>query len=398
MPRRVLRLTKLEIAAAIRAAKATGRSVKKADGDGLFLIASPFGSAAWHLKIRQGGKERMRKLGGYPATDEVAAREAAREARIRAANKDPPTFKEAAIAWHTHTKPKWSERHAGEVLASLEEEIFPSLGKLRLDVIMPETILAALKQIEDRNAFETARRVRQRVERVFDYAIATGEVRLARNPAFQLRAAMSNARPVKRKMRMLPLSDLPEFLRKLEDYDGEELTKLAIKLCILTAARTNEINNARWNEFDLTASMWSIPGERMKAGEVHVVPLASQALGVLERLKEISGEGELVFPGDVDRTKPMSNNTMLFALYRMGYHSKATMHGMRSLFSTWANSTGRYHADVVEAALAHKEEDRVRAAYNRADHFAARKTLAQDWANFLDAQRTSDEAAPGNVG
>jgi len=186
-------------------------------------------------------------------------------------------------------------------------------------------------------------------------------------------------------MSALKPDELPELLRAIDGYDGQRQTKLALQLLALTLVRTTELRGAKWDEIDLDAAEWTIPAERMKVKLPHFVPLSQQALEVLRELKEMNGDGALVFPGRFPM-KPMSKNTMLFALYRAGYHSRMTVHGFRAVGFTYLNGTHRYHPDVIERQLAHGDKDAVRAAYNRAEHIEARQKMMQDWANYLDAQ------------
>jgi integrase len=220
---------------------------------------------------------------------------------------------------------------------------------------------------------------------VFRFAIASG--RCDRNPAADLRGALK-ARPRAKPMAALSAADLPELLRRIEAYDGELQTRLALRLLALTFVRTNELRGAAWTEIDLDRSEWTIPAQRMKTGAPHHVPLSRQAVEAFRAQRAISGGRDLVFPGRRP-TQPMSKNTILFALYRMGYHSRMTGHGFRAVASTLLNELG-YRPDVIERQLAHAEKNAVRAAYHRSQYLEERTAMMQHWADHLDALRTSD--------
>jgi integrase len=222
-------------------------------------------------------------------------------------------------------------------------------------------------------------RVQQRASAVFRYGISTG--RCSRDPAADLRGAFTPV--VTNHYAALGEQALPEFFQKLAEYDGEPTTRLALRLMTLTFVRTVEWRMAQWSEFDINGAIWRIPAERMKSREDHIVPLSRQALAVLEELKPLTGRGTYVFPHRGKDDRPMSENTMLYALYRMGYHSRATGHGFRATASTILNERG-FKPDVIERQLAHAPKDKTRAAYNRSQYLAERKTMMQQWADLLD--------------
>jgi integrase len=239
-----------------------------------------------------------------------------------------------------------------------------------------------LRKIEARGTVETAHKVARACGQVFRYGIATG--RCERNPAADLRGALK-ARPKPKHMAALPASELPDFLRRIDQYDGELQTKLSLRLLALTFVRTNELRSATWAEIDLDKAEWTIPAERMKTKAPHHVPLSRQAVEALRQLRELNSRWPWVFPGRAP-SKPMSKNTVLFALYRLGYHSRMTGHGFRALASTALNEMG-FRPDVIERQLAHTEKNAVRAAYHRSQYLEERKTMMQAWADFLDARR-----------
>jgi integrase len=384
---------------AIRSAKPREKPYKLTDGGGLYVLVNPDGSKYWRLKYRFGGKEKLLSLGVYPEVRGAEAREQRDQAkRLLKAGSDPSrvrkaqkraallsatnTFEAIAREWVESKRNRWTPEHADRVLSSLEEEIFPDLGARPIIEIAAPELLATLRKIESRGALETAKRVLQRSHAVFLYAIATG--RCERSPAADLRGALKT--PKRNNRAALSAADLPEFLRKLDAYDGHKQTRLALKLQVLTFVRPGELRAAEWSEFDRDKAEWRIPPERMKMRAPHVVPLSRQALAVLEELKALTGRGRFLFPNQSKPDACISENTMLYAIYRMGYHSRATGHGFRATASTILNEQG-WRADAIERQLAHAERNKVRAAYHRSEYLDERRKMMQAWADYLDALR-----------
>ena len=245
-------------------------------------------------------------------------------------------------------------------------------------------MLAVIRAVEARGALDVAARVVQRCANVFRFAILTG--RCTSNPASELRGVIKQRKVEHRAA--LGRVDIPEFLAKLKAYDGRAETRLGLRLLMLTFVRTGELRGARWSEIDLDRAEWRIPAERMKMKEEHIVPLATQTVAVLQELETFTAWSPLLFPGTKDGLKPVSENTWLFALYRMGYHGRATGHGFRALASTCLNELG-WNPDVIERQLAHSQRNKVRAAYNRALYLADRRKMMQAWADFIDAQASN---------
>jgi integrase len=233
--------------------------------------------------------------------------------------------------------------------------------------------------MEQRGSLETASKVLQRCNSVFRFAIATGLATY--NPAADLREVLKT--PVSRNHPALKESELPEFLNKLDIYDGQRLTILALQLLILTFVRSVELRGARWEEFNLKKGEWRIPADRMKMRDEHIVPLSSQAMTLIEQLREINGHRELVFASHVKPRISISGNTLLFALYRMGYHSRSTVHGFRQTASTILNEN-EFNSDVIERQLAHAPRNKIRAVYNKAQYLSERRKMMQWWADYLD--------------
>jgi len=246
-----------------------------------------------------------------------------------------------------------------------------------------------LRAIEAKGVIETAHRMMQVTGQIFMYAIATG--RAERNPVPDLRGALKA--PVVTHHSFLAEKDLPAFLRRLKAYDGILQTKLALRLLLLTFVRTTELRAAEWSEIDWRKAEWRIPADRMKMRRLHLVPLSKQALVVLRELQKQSGHRQYVFPNEHNPRTFMSENTMLYGLYRMGYHSRATGHGFRSTASTILNEHG-FREDVIERQLAHGERNSVRAAYNHAQYLQERRAMMQWWADFLDGLDKSKAVRP----
>lgn len=393
-------------AVALKNSKPASKPYKLADGQGMYLLVTPSGSRYWRLKYRVAGREKVLALGVFPDVPLAEARERREEARrMLRDGKDPSaqkqaakrarkqaagtTFRAIAQEWLKKQRNVWDPGHADQVETSLENNVFPDLGDKPIAEIGAPELLAVLHKIEARGAHEMRQRAQQRTSAVFRYGIAKGYC--SRDPARDLRGAFT---PVKvRHYAALGAKDLPAFLKKLAAYDGEfegeKVTRLALQLLLLTFVRTGELRAADWSEFDLDAAEWRIPAERMKMREPHIVPLSKQALAVLKQLKELTGDGDLVFPQARKPEQPMSENTILYALYRMGYRSRATGHGFRSTASTILNELG-FPPDVIERQLAHMERNKVRAAYNRAQYLPERRRMMQAWADLLDQYAAQD--------
>jgi len=393
-------LIKTDILTDVQVKKAKPRETpyKLTDGLGMYLLVQPSGSRLWRFRYRFGGKEKLLALGWYPdrtlaqarkdrksardllhdGIDPAARRkEGKRDARVRAAT----AFEAVAREWHTKQLDRWTENHAGYVLRRFEADVFPKLGARPISEIQPPEILDVLHTVERRGAREIAHRLSQSIGAVFRYAIGGG--RATSDPTRDLRGQL---KPVNHeRYAALTAKELPEFLRRLESNEARLYlqTRLALKLLVLTFVRTGELIGARWNEFDLDGAEWRIPPERMKMREGHIVPLSKQAIAILLQLRALNPDRDLVFPNQARPDAPMSGNTMLFALGRMGYRRKATGHGFRATASTILNEHG-FSSDAIERQLAHAERNKSRAAYNRALYLPERRKMMQHWADYLD--------------
>jgi integrase len=388
-------------------AKPRNKKYKLADGGGLCLLVAPSGAKLWRWRYRFDGKEKMMALGEYPfvtikeareshfkarktldaGIDPMAERKAEGEAKQRDAEarqrECQSNFENVARNWWGWWSIGKSPRHADTVLRRLEADVFPSFGHKFIDVITAADIRELMLAIERRDARDVAKRAHETTSQIFRYAIARDIA--SRNPAadFKPRDILAEARTENRAR--VDAKELPELLAKMDDYNGDAITRFAMKLMAYTFVRTSELIEAPWTEFDLDDARWTIPSERMKMDTPHIVPLSRQSVEILRALKLLTGNGRLVFPGANDKNRPMSNNTILYALYRLGYRDRMTGHGFRGLASTILNESGFDEAHI-ELQLAHMKRNKVAAAYNHAKYLKQRTAMMQWWADYLDGQ------------
>lgn len=387
---------------AVKKAKPGPKPVKFSDGKGMYLLVNPTGSKLWRWKYRVLGKEKVLSLGAYPDVSLAQARDGMATARkLLAAGDDPMakrkadkvatrtaaenSFETVARKWWAHWQPTRSEQHAAQVMRRFEANVFPYLGTRPVSDIQAPELVAMLKAIEARGVNDLAKRALQTSSQVFRYAIAHGLA--TRNPASDIKPSDVLASRQKQNLARIDGKELPDLLRHIDAYQGAAITRLAMKLMAMTFVRTSELIGARWAEFDQDAARWDIPAERMKMKTPHIVPLSTQAVNVLKTLQLITGHSALLFPGERDHEKCMSNNTILKALERMGYKGRMTGHGFRGVASTLLHEMGFDHAHI-ELQLAHQERNEVSAAYNHATYLKQRGKMMQHWADYLDASIT----------
>lgn len=383
---------------AIKKAKAGDKPVKLSDGKGLYLLVNPVGSKLWRWKYRYLGKEKVMALGAYPDVSLAQARDGMNEARkLLAGGTDPMaqkaaekitkkaaaenSFQSVALLWWAHWHGAKSPRHADDVMRRLRADVFPAIGARPVSDIQAHELVAMVQKISKRGALDIAKRALQTSGQVFRYAVAHGLA--PRNPASDIKPSDVLASRKAGNYARIGAKELPELLRRIEGYEGAAVTRLAMKLMALTFVRTSELIGARWAEFDLEAGRWDIPALRMKMKTPHIVPLSTQAVNVLKTLSLISGHSALLFPGERDHEKSMSNNTILGALDRMGYKGRMTGHGFRGVASTLLHEMGFDHAHI-ELQLAHQERDAVSAAYNHATYLKQRAEMMQQWGDYLE--------------
>jgi integrase len=384
------------------------KAYRLADGRGLFLWITPSGGKLWRWKYRFDGKEKLMPLGKYPDVSLADARErhgaarkllaggvdpmAERKAeKIAAAASAENSFRSIAALWLEHWRADKSPRHVDSTRRRMEANVLSLLGSRPIAAIEAPELLAMCKAIQDRGASDLAKRALETTGQVFRYAIAHGYAK--RNPAADFRPS-DILKPTKKvNMARIDAKDLPALLRAIEVYRGKVVTRLAMKLLALTFVRTSELIGARWDEFDMESLRWKIPPERMKMDSPHIVPLASQTVEILELLRPLTGSSELLFPGEQNRKKPMSNMTILMALKRMGYKGIMTGHGFRGLASTILHEQGYAH-EHIELQLAHAPRNAVSAAYNHALYLDQRAKMMQDWASFLERAQRGGKLLP----
>jgi integrase len=393
---------------AIKRARANDRPYRMSDGGGLFLWITPAGGKLWRWKYRHEGLEKLMSFGKYPDVTLTVAREKHGEARkLLATGSDPMVrrktekmaervasenaFASVAAQWMEHWQDGKSPRHVDSTRRRLASNILPSLGSLQTAEIEAPDVVAMVRAIEARGARDIAKRALETTGQIFRYAIAHGYAK--HNPATEIRPRDILKASKKVNYARIEAKELPDLLRRIEVYPGTHVTRLAIKLMALTFVRTSELIEAKWSEFNLKAARWDIPAERMKMRTPHIVPLTKQALEVLTILRELTGNSEWVFPGDRNNRKPMSNNTILKGLERMGYKGRMTGHGFRGLASTILHEQGYVH-EHIELQLAHAPRNAVSASYNHALYLKPRAKMMQDWADFLERTQRGGKVLP----
>ncbi|MBQ0820600.1 tyrosine-type recombinase/integrase [Microvirga sp. HBU67558] len=361
-----------------------------ADGNGLYLVVDPSGAKRWLLRVVVHGKRRDIGLGGTSLVSLSEAREKALSyrklardggdplAEKRKEKREIPTFTIAAEQVHAEHKASWkNKKHVDQWINTLKEYVFPHLGETRVDQVHTPDVLKALSPIWLTKP-ETARRVRQRIKAVLDWAKAAG-FRSGENPVEGVERGLPKQNGRDSHHEAMPYGQVPAFITNLQASDAGEITRLALEFLILTASRTSEVLQARWDEFDLDQALWTVPADRMKAGRVHRVPLSDRCVEILRRAKVLGTDSSYVFPGRSPE-KPLSNMVFLMMLRRMKLN--VTAHGFRSSFRDWAAEATHFPREVAEMALAHTIENKVEAAYRRGDLMEKRREMMAAWMMF----------------
>ena len=386
----------------IKNAKPQAKTYKLGDGAGLYLQVNPSGSKLWRMKYRWEKREKKLAIGPYPLISLAEARARRDQARLQLLEGiDPSREKILAnyLAQASGDDPFGKvaqefidkRRHEGmsESTATKSEYYITRLGsaisRLPIGAITTIEILVALRRIEAKGNYETAKRVLQLAGRVFRYGVATA--RIVSDPTRDLRGALIAPRP-KHYGAIVEADRVGELLRAIDGYDGQELTRLAMQILPHVFVRPGELRHAEWHEVDFDAAIWTIPTEKMKMRRAHQVPLSRQSIEILCRVEEISGPTGYVFPSIRSRRRPMSENTINAALRRLGFSGdEMTAHGFRAMASTLLNESGQWSPDAIERALAHGDSNKVRAAYHRGMHWKERVEMAQWWSDNLDTLR-----------
>jgi integrase len=395
--------------ARIRTAKPREKPYKLTDDRGLYLEVRPTGKKLWRYRYRIAGSENVFAMGEYPAIGLADARESrdaarklvkqgihpahARQSIVSAqieANEN--SFESVAKEWIGKRKATWSPYYLYQVERVLQMDVYPAIGRLPIRGVTAAHILKILHKVEGRGAETVALLIRQICSGVFRYAVAT--LRADGDPAAALKGVVK--RPKIKHSKPLPSSEIPKLVEKLDQYGGFRTTAIAIRLLLLTFVRTVELRKAEWSEFDLDKAVWTIPDERMKMRETHIVPLSTQAVELLKELRGLTGNQRFLFPNYRRPKTHMTATTLNRALERLGYGGKFSAHGFRTTASTLLNEMG-YRPDVIARQLAHRERNKVHASYNQAGYMADRKAMMQQWADYLDGLGKDDKVVPGRV-
>ena len=388
---------------AVKKAKPRDKDYKLSDGRGLFLLVTKKGAKYWRLKYRFAGKEKLLSIGVYPAVTLKDARKVCEVAKDQLAQGIDPSqakkakkiaqsalqnnnFKTIAIEWHQKQSAQWSESYSSKVLRAVERDLFPHIGTLPLDQISPPQLLSVLRKIESRGATETAHRAKQLVGQIFRYGVATG--RAERDITPDLKGALS-IHQTKHFPAITEPKEVGKLLCLIDGYEGTSTVRAAMKLAPLVFVRPRELRHAEWSEFNLEKAEWRIPGEKMKMGIDHIVPLSRQAVNIIKEQQVLTGHwGGYVFPSARSPRRPMSDNAILSAFRTMGISKeKMTGHGFRAMARTLLDEELGERVELIEHQLAHAVKDSLGRAYNRTTHLSQRREMMQRWADYMDHLR-----------
>jgi len=388
------------------------------DGAGLYLLITQDGAKRWRFDYSIGGKRKTLSLGVYPATPLSAARKKAAEAReLVAAGTDPSdlrkaakqglakrleadrridageaadgSFEAVAREWSTVPTDKRSDEQTARIIHFFEKDVFPFIGGLPIKEIDAPKIHETVQRIVDRGAFDIARRVLFNIGRIFRYAAIKGYSQ--GDPSRGINEILPKQK-IKHHAAVTTPEEIGGLLRAIDAYQGAFVTKCALQLSPLFFVRPGELRNAEWSEVNLLKGEWDIPGEKMKMGEPLLVPLSIQAVKILRELHALTGSGRYLFPGARTGTRPMSDNSVVAALRRMGYtKDEMTGHGFRAMARTVLDEVLGVRPDFIEQQLAHKVKDPNGRAYNRTKHLAERLKMMQLWADYLDKLKAGAE-------
>ena len=395
-------LTQLQITSA----KPKAKPYRHADGQGLVLVIQPSGSKLWRFRYRYGGRQKTLHLGPWPTLSLADAREKCREARRAvAAGLDPAlekkrakvaarfavatTFKEVALEWIIKCEREGRAEITLDKIRWLLAVAYPLIGSHPINSITATEALAVLRKVEAKGRYESARRMRSVLSRVFRYGIATA--RCDRDVAADLRGALTTPRTVHHAAITDP-DEVGVLLKTMDGYTGQEVTRMALRLSPHLFVRPGELRQAEWTEIEVDKAVWSIPVEKMKMRRPHRVPLSRQALAMIEELREITGHRRYLFPCMGSPRRPMSENGVNQALRRLGYETgEMTAHGFRAMAATLLNEMGQWNPDAIERQLAHQEASSVRRAYARGEYWDERVAMMQHWSDYLDGLRDAAE-------
>ena len=387
----------------VKNAKPKAKPYRIADSGGLCIEIAPSGGKLWRWRYRLNQKEQMLALGKWPSVGLSEARRLRDEARgladagkhptrekkakrLRAMHEGENTFEKTARRWMELKKTGLNEKYRKQNLVRMEQHVFPLIGALPITEITIPDVVRVVEKIGNRGTIETAKRMKQLISQTFRYASQRGLCQ--HNPAADLRDVLPA--PNRKHHASVTHAEFPQLLKAMESYKGDAVTKATMYMLALTFVRTGELIGAKWEEIDWQREEWHIPEERMKKKRPHIVPLSRQAITALRELQKLTGDKTHVFYSLRSKSRHISNGVVLMAMRRMGYQGRMTGHGFRSLASAILNEKG-YPPDVIERQLAHADDDKIRAAYNRAEYLPQRRAMMQKWADYLD------EVANGKV-
>ena len=379
----------------IKHSKPKDKPYKLTDGNGLYLHITPAGGKLWKLDYAIDGKRKTLSIGKYPHLSLVEAREAAENARkMKAQGIDPSqakqqakaerqaallnTFEHIARDWHQNNISRWKPNHAQRIMRYLEKDVFPHIGSSPIQELRVAHIKKVLDAITARGVAETAEKIRQWLNKIFNYALMLE--RVDGNPASALVGYIQPQ--TTEHMPALPREELTEFYHRLLQVDAEPQNRLCLMLLVLCFPRNTEIRSGEWKEINWQTKTWTIPASRMKRPREHLIPLSDWAIELLQELHQLTGKGRFMFPNRNTISGYISENTLGNILNRIGYKGIATPHGFRSLASSILNEQG-FNPDAIERQLAHVEENKIRAAYNRAEYLAERTEMMQWYSDYL---------------
>jgi len=377
----------------IKTAKEKDKVYNLSDGNGLALRVKPNGTKSWIFTFQRPitKKRAAMSFGTYPDVTLKAARAKASDARSSLSEEIDPSKKRkesenhklneskntllaVATEWIKVKRSKVTDDHANDIWRSLELHIFPDLGNTPISQITAPMAIKAIKPLEAQGSLEHVKRVCQRLNEIMTFALNSGLINA--NACYGIRNTFKS--PIKKNMPTIPPSELPELIKKVSESTSTLQVKSLIQWQLHTMVRPSEAAGARWSEIDFEKRIWSIPADRMKKKKPHIVPLTDEMLALLNIMKELSGNRVHIFTGHKDKNTHAHSETANRALKRMGYDKRLVAHGLRSLASTTLNEQG-FEPDLIEAALAHNDQNQVRAAYNRSDYLERRRVMMQWW-------------------
>lgn len=365
----------------IEAAKPKAKPYKLSDAFGLYLNVSQTGVKSWRYLYKESGKHKTKTYGKYPDISLAVARQMHQDFKrdLKSGIKGTKTFDEVkAIFIPFYLRTLKNAKHKQQVQYRLDEFVSPLIGMMPMHQINRTDLVRVVKKVQERGITETAHRVATHIRQVFDFAMDEGVI--STHPANHLSRVLDS--PKAKHMNCILVKDAGQLFNAINKYD-EPITRVGLKLAALTFVRTNELRFMRWDEIH-DDKFWVIPESRMKMKKPHVVPLSETVQKLLKEIEVYTGEYEFVLTSPLRVRHPVSENTLLFALYRLGYRGLMTVHGFRALASTVLNEQSPFKHDVIERQLAHKESDAVRAAYNRAEYLDERIKLMEWWAEWVN--------------